>query len=66
MQITYLHTVPPILDFLANSDLVKPHHLDVTHTILCGAAPVGTTLITDLLKKFGDDIYFQEGNFGEG
>uniref|UniRef100_A0A0P4W564 Luciferin 4-monooxygenase n=2 Tax=Scylla olivacea TaxID=85551 RepID=A0A0P4W564_SCYOL len=60
-KITYLHTVPPILDFLANSDLVKPEHLNPTHTVLCGAAPIGPTLISELLKKFGDGIYFQEG-----
>ncbi|KAG0723462.1 putative 4-coumarate--CoA ligase 1 [Chionoecetes opilio] len=60
-KITYLHTVPPILDFLASSDMVKPELLAPTHSVLCGAAPIGTTLITDLLKKFGDGIYFQEG-----
>lgn len=60
-KITYLHTVPPILDFLASSDLVKPELLKQTHTVMCGAAPIGPTLITELLNKFGDKIYFQEG-----
>ncbi|KAG7155103.1 4-coumarate--CoA ligase 3-like 2 [Homarus americanus] len=60
-KITYLHTVPPIINFLTQSNLVKPHHLGPTHTMTCGAAPAGPTLIEEFFKKFGDGINFQEG-----
>ncbi|KAK8743688.1 hypothetical protein OTU49_001211, partial [Cherax quadricarinatus] len=60
-KISYLHSVPPVVSFLAHHPLVKPEHLSHTHTVSSGAAPAGSTLINNFIKKFGSEIIFQEG-----
>ncbi|KAK7076224.1 hypothetical protein SK128_028319, partial [Halocaridina rubra] len=60
-QVSYLHTVPPIINFLNHSPLITPRHFEPTHTIVCGAAPLGPALVEEFWKKFGEDIQFQEG-----
>ncbi|CAL4111307.1 unnamed protein product, partial [Meganyctiphanes norvegica] len=58
---TYLHTVPPIVNFLIQHPDMKKEYLRRTHTLICGAAPVGPTIIDALLKKFDHGMRFQEG-----
>ncbi|CAL4135274.1 unnamed protein product [Meganyctiphanes norvegica] len=58
---TILHTVPPIIGFLIQHPDVKKEFLENTHTLVCGAAPLGPALIEALLKKFDHGMRFQEG-----
>ncbi|KAK4303287.1 hypothetical protein Pmani_024672 [Petrolisthes manimaculis] len=60
-KVTFLHTVPPIINFMTHNEHVQRDLLSLTHHVTCGAAPVGATLIFEFFKKFGDEISFQEG-----
>ncbi|XP_068239420.1 uncharacterized protein [Palaemon carinicauda] len=60
-QTTILHTVPPIINFLIQSDTVAPDLLNSVHTMVCGAAPLGPALVKEFTNKFGERMNFQEG-----
>ncbi|KAA0203789.1 hypothetical protein HAZT_HAZT002554 [Hyalella azteca] len=58
---TILHTVPPILGFLAQTPEVRPEFLQTVRLLVCGAAPVGEALARCITHKFGSLFKFQEG-----
>ncbi|KAB7506501.1 4-coumarate--CoA ligase 1 [Armadillidium nasatum] len=58
---TCLPLVPPLIGFLENSSLVKPSTLDSVHTIYCGAAPLGQSMVDQFFEKFGPKIHVAEG-----
>ncbi|XP_018025816.1 4-coumarate--CoA ligase 5 [Hyalella azteca] len=60
-QPTILHTVPPILGFLAQTPEVRPEFLQTVRLLVCGAAPVGEALARCITHKFGSLFKFQEG-----
>ncbi|KAF2358668.1 AMP-dependent synthetase/ligase [Trinorchestia longiramus] len=60
-QPTVLHTVPPILGFLAQTPEVKPEFLRSVRMLVCGAAPVGEALAHSITAKFDHGLSFQEG-----
>ncbi|XP_042879849.1 4-coumarate--CoA ligase 3-like [Penaeus japonicus] len=60
-KISVLHTVPPLLQFVAASPSVAPEDLSHVHTVMCGAAPVPPAAASALKKKVSHSIFFQEG-----
>ncbi|XP_047471309.1 4-coumarate--CoA ligase 3-like isoform X2 [Penaeus chinensis] len=60
-KISVLHTVPPLLQFVAASPAVAPDDLSHVHTVMCGAAPVPPAAAMALKEKVSRPIFFQEG-----
>ncbi|CAG7821495.1 unnamed protein product [Allacma fusca] len=59
---TFLHTVPPLLGFVATNPEIKNKYLERAHTIICGGAPAGRVLIEKTLERFSfSNPLFQEG-----
>ena len=48
---SFLHLVPPLIGFLANSPLVTPELLTPIRMINTGAAPAGQTLLSQFHAK---------------
>lgn len=44
-KVSYLATVPPMLQALTKSDLCSSYHLASVRTVICGAAPLGGNVI---------------------
>ncbi|MCL4157742.1 UNVERIFIED_CONTAM: hypothetical protein GTU68_020864, partial [Idotea baltica] len=44
-----------------STDHAHPSLLSSTHSVTCGAAPLGPSLLSRFLDKFGPDLCFQEG-----
>ncbi|XP_037782771.1 probable 4-coumarate--CoA ligase 3 [Penaeus monodon] len=65
-KISVLHTVPPLLQFVAASPAVAPEDLSHVHTVMCGAAPVPPAAAMALKKKVSRPIFFQEGEDRSG
>ena len=59
-QPTLLHLAPPVVSFLANSEMVKPEHLDSIKTIFFGAAPCGEAIVNKFLDK-APQVKLREG-----
>ncbi|XP_068240606.1 uncharacterized protein [Palaemon carinicauda] len=59
-KMTVLHTVPPLLQFIALSPEVTPEYLSQVNIVMCGAAPVPAMAATALKKKAGPNLRFQE------
>lgn len=60
-KVSVLHTVPPLLQFVAASPAVSPQDLSHVHTVMCGAAPVPPAAAMALKEKVSQPIFFQEG-----
>ena len=56
---TFLHLAPPVVSFLANSDKVKPQHLESIKSIFVGAAPFGEAIAQKFLEK-APHVVFRE------
>ncbi|XP_069685502.1 uncharacterized protein [Periplaneta americana] len=54
-QVTVLHSVPPMVLFLASHPNVKPKHIQNLRYIVCGAAPIGPKDIERFFKRAGPD-----------
>ena len=61
-QPTVLHLAPPVVSFLANSEKVKPEHLESIKSIFVAAAPFGEATAHKFLEK-APHVVFREGNF---
>ncbi|XP_066949077.1 uncharacterized protein [Macrobrachium rosenbergii] len=59
-KMTVLHTVPPLLQFIAFSPEVTPQDLSQVRILMCGAAPVPVMAAAALKKKAGSNLQFQE------
>eukprot|EP00088_Acartia_fossae_P039379 TRINITY_DN4098_c0_g1_i4.p1 TRINITY_DN4098_c0_g1~~TRINITY_DN4098_c0_g1_i4.p1 ORF type:complete len:371 (-),score=73.62 TRINITY_DN4098_c0_g1_i4:147-1094(-) len=57
---TFLHIVPPLVSFLANSPQVTKEHLSSLREVACGAAPCGTALAKSFMAK-APTCTFKEG-----
>ncbi|KAK7074615.1 hypothetical protein SK128_002958 [Halocaridina rubra] len=60
-KMTMLHTVPPLLQFIASSPAVTRKDLSHVHSVMCGAAAVPPVSAMALKEKAGHPIFFQEG-----
>jgi len=58
---TFLHLVPPLASFLANSPLVTREHLASLRQVNVGAAPSGPQLIEQFYKKAPKYTMYKEG-----
>jgi len=58
---SFLHLVPPMVSFLASSPLVTKQHLASLREVICGAAPCGSSLISQFMKKAPESLLFKEG-----
>jgi acyl-CoA synthetase (AMP-forming)/AMP-acid ligase II len=58
---TFLHLVPPLASFLANSPLVTREHLASLRQLLVGAAPSGPQLIEQFYRKAPKYVMYKEG-----
>ena len=58
---TFLHLVPPLASFLANSPLITTDHLSSLRQINVGAAPSGPELIKQFYKKAPSYVMYKEG-----
>jgi len=58
---TFLHLVPPLASFLANSPLVTKEHLTSLRQVNVGAAPSGPQLIEQFYKKAPKYVMYKEG-----
>jgi len=58
---TFLHLVPPLASFLANSPLVTREHLTSLRQVNVGAAPSGPQLIEQFYKKAPKYVMYKEG-----
>ena len=61
-QPDFVHLVPPLVQFCANSPDVKPHHLESLEYVFIGAAPVGEALASKFKEK-APQCQFREGIF---
>ena len=57
---SFLHLAPPLAQFLAYSDAVKPEHLETVEYVMVGAAPVGDAL-AKAFKSKAPNCQFREG-----
>ena len=57
---SFLHCVPPLAQFCAYDDRVKPEHLESVEYIMIGAAPVGDAL-AKAFKEKAPHCQFREG-----
>ncbi|XP_050718767.1 uncharacterized protein LOC126999811 isoform X5 [Eriocheir sinensis] len=60
-KVSFLHTVPPVLNFLMQSPAVTPESMASVWYALCGAAPVSQTAAQALKEKMDKPMIFQEG-----
>lgn len=60
-QVTVLHLVPTLLNFLLNSPTATPEALRYLRNVMCGAAPVPATAVAALKDKLGSSLLFQIG-----
>ena len=58
---TFAHLVTPLISLLVNNNDLKKEDLELTRTVVGGAAPIGQSLISQLFEKYGDHMLFQEG-----
>jgi len=59
---TILNIVPPLCNFLAADQSVKPDHLSSVKFVTGGAAPFGATMIRNFMDKCSpNQVSFQEG-----
>jgi len=58
---TFLHLVPPLVSFLANSPAVTTEHLSTLRQVNVGAAPSGPNLINQFYKKAPRYVMYKEG-----
>ena len=58
---TFLHLVPPLVSFLANSPLATKDHFKSLRQINAGAAPSGPSLISQFYKKAPHYTVYKEG-----
>ena len=59
-QPNFLHVVPPLLGFLANSPTVTPELVSSTRDILVAAAPVSSYLTEKIMEK-APNVVVREG-----
>jgi len=53
--------VPPIALFLAKHPMVLKYDLSAIETILCGAAPLGEDVFTQLKERFPSVKFIRQG-----
>ncbi len=52
-KVTYIHIVPPIVVLLSKHAAVDEYSLSHLRQIICGAAPLGEDVATDVAKRLG-------------
>lgn len=64
LQPTIVHMVPPLVTFLGHNNDWDKKAFHRTHTMPCGAAPLGAAATTKLLERIDrPDFLIQNGNF---
>ncbi|CAG7723148.1 unnamed protein product [Allacma fusca] len=58
---TIMHMVTPLINFMVNSADFTSKEFEATETVIGGAAPIGPSLINQLLEKANKHMLFQEG-----
>jgi acyl-CoA synthetase (AMP-forming)/AMP-acid ligase II len=56
-RVTHLHTVPPVLQFLASHPLVDDHDLSALSWVICGAAPLGSEMEARAAARLRCDVF---------
>ncbi|XP_012284962.1 4-coumarate--CoA ligase 1 [Orussus abietinus] len=58
---TLLYLAPPLIQFLANTDLVKSNHLETVRHTISGAAPIGRECIEKFRSRANKSMLISQG-----
>ncbi|XP_012227367.2 uncharacterized protein [Linepithema humile] len=60
-QFTVLHTVPPIIQMMANDERITPEHVASVKQIVVGAAPIGEESLLQFRNRVSDTVPIIQG-----